>query len=205
MTDSVTKFVNKTTQNGYGGDNSSINVRLDNTFNQWTRQHNDACGYVNQIRIMRKPLKYYVNRVWTPAPTNNENFTTFTPVGNQKAYNVGGNLTFPQIGNPTSLGDKRFLEYVRPYATTPDLGSNSINVADIDINSNQLGFGIGEPTNNRDNFNAQLSATDYNRWDFVDPRLVQNPQNIIFANGVIPRGGIDTRGQLRNYAQLNQC
>ena len=58
--DSVTNFIDKTSNDGFGGDNSSINVRLDNTFNQWTRQHNDACGYVNQMRILRKPLKYYM-------------------------------------------------------------------------------------------------------------------------------------------------
>lgn len=198
-------FISKTTQDGFGGDNQSINLRLDNTFNQWTRQHNDACGYVNQIRIMRKPMKYYTNRIWAPAPTNEEQFVTFTPVGNQKTYNVSGNLTFPQIGSPTSLGDKRFLEYVQPLNTTPDLGNNNINVAYIDINSEQLGFGIGELTNQKDNPKQITSAIDYNRWEFVDPLLVQNPENIIFANGVIPRGGIDTRGQLRNYAQLNRC
>ena len=202
---STSTFIDKTTQDGFGGDNQSINLRLDDSFNQWTRQNNDACGYVNQMRILRKPLKYYTNRVWAPAPTNNQNFTTFTPVGNQKSYFVTGNLTFPQIGSPTSLGDKRFLEYVQPLNTTPDLGANNINVANIDINSNQLGFGIGELTNQRINPKSQTSIVDYNRWDFVDPKLVQNPKNIIFADGVIPRGGIDTRGQLRNYAQLNNC
>jgi hypothetical protein len=203
--DSVTNFVDKTTQNGYGGDNQSINVRMDSSFNQWTGQHNDTCGYVNQIRILRKPMKYYVNRVWAPAPTNEEQFSTFTPVGNQKAYGVSSNVTFPLIGNPTSMGNKRFLSYAQPLNTTPDLGANAINVSDIDVNSNQLNFGIGELTNTRDNPRQQTSAVDYNRWDFVDPKLVQNPDHIIFANGVIPRGGIDTRGQLRNYAQLNQC
>lgn len=204
MTDTL-KFVEKTTSEGYGGSNSDINSRLDNSFNQWTRQHNDECGYVNQMRILRKPMKYYVNRVWAPAPTNEQQFTTFTPVGNQQPYFVSGNLTFPQLGSPTSLGDKRYLSFVQPFNTTPDLGSNNISMTNVDINSNQLGFGIGELTNQRDNPKAQTSAVDYNRWEFVDPNLVQNSNNIIFANGVIPRGGIDTRGQLRNYMQLNNC
>ena len=203
--DNTLKFVDKTTSEGYGGSNKSINERVDNSFNQWTRQHNDECGYVNQMRILRKPMKYYVNRIWAPAPTNEQQFTTFTPVGNQQAYFVPGNLTFPQIGNPTTLGDKRYLSYVQPLNTTPDLGANAINTASIDVNSNQLNFGIGELTNSRDNPKSQTSAVDYNRWDFVDPALVQNPGNIIFADGVVPRGGIDTRGQLRNYMQLNNC
>ena len=198
-------FVNKTSDIGFGGDNNSINVRLDNTFNQWTRQNNDTCGYVNQVRMMRKPLKYYVNRVWAPGPTDDTSFRTFTPVGNQKSYDVSGNLTFPGIGSPTSLGNKRFIEYLQPFNTTPDLGVNSVNPSVIDISSNQLGFGIGELTNQREQTKAVTTAVDYNRWDFVDSNVVQNPKNIIFADGVIPRGGIDTRGQLRNYTQLNNC
>lgn len=199
------KFVQRTTDDGFGGDNPSINQRLDSSFNQWTHQNNDTCGYVNQMRILRKPMKYYVNRVWAPAPTNEQHFSTFTAVGNQKSYGVSGNINYPGIGNPTSLGNKRFLEYITPLNTSPDLGSNNINTTNIDINSNQLGFGIGELTNQRILTRDVTTAADYNRWDFVDPRTVQNPKNIIFADGVIPVGGISTRNELHNYMQLNNC
>jgi hypothetical protein len=198
-------FVNNTTQLGFGGDNQSINKRLDNTYNQWTRAHDDSCAYVNEVRILRKPLKYYVNRVWAPAPTNQSHFSTYTAVGNQKAYDVSGNLTYPGIGAPTTLGNKRYLEYIQPFNTSPDLGNNAINVTDIDVNSNQLTFGIGEPTNLNILTKDVTTATDYNRWSFVDPSVVQNPKNIIFADGVIPVGGISTRNELRNYASLNSC
>ena len=203
MTDAV--FVNKTTDLGFGGSNASINLRQDNTFNQWTREFNDSCSYVNQIRVLRKPLKYYVNRVWAPAPTNQTHFSTYTAVGNQKAYDVNGNLTYPGIGAPTSLGDKRFLEYVLPLNSSPLLGSNNINVTDIDVNSNLLTFGIGELTNANILTKDVTTATDYNRWDFVDPNVVQNPKNIIFGDGVLPRGGISTRNELRNFTQLQNC
>lgn len=202
---SSSDFVRKTTDLGFGGSNASINVRLDSPFNQWGRTHNDTCSYVNQIRILRKPLKYYVNRVWAPAPTNQTHFSTYTAVGNQKAYDVSGNLTYPGIGEPTSLGDKRYLEYVMPLNTSPDLGNNAVNVTDIDVNSNLQTFGIGEPTNLNVLTKDVTTATDYNRWDFVDPKLVQNPKNIIFSDGVIPRGGISSRNELRNYSELNSC
>lgn len=202
---SEASFVRKTTDLGFGGSNEAINVRLNGPFNQWTRDHNDSCAYVNQIRILRKPLKYYTNKIWAPSPTNQQHFSTYTAVGNQKAYDVSGNLTYPGIGDPTSLGDKRYIEYVMPFQTSPDLGNNAINVKNIDINSNLQTFGIGEPTNLNNLTKDVTTAADYNRWDFVDPVLVQNPKNIIFANGVIPRGGISTRNELRNYSELNSC
>lgn len=202
---SASAFVQGTTDLGFGGSNESINLRLDSPFNQFTREHNDSCSYVNQIRILRKPLKYYVNRVWAPAPTNQTHFSTYTAVGNQKAYDVSGNLTYPGIGSPTTLGDRRFLEYIMPFNTSPDLGNNAVNVTDVDINSNLQTFGIGEPTNLNVLTKDVTTAADYNRWDFVDPNVVQNPKNIIFSDGVIPRGGISTRNELRNYSQLNSC
>jgi hypothetical protein len=203
MTD--VKFVNDTEKMGFGGDNSSINVRLDNTFNQWTREHNDSCAYVNQIRILRKPLKYYTNRIWAPSPTNQNHFSTYTAVGNQKAYDVSGNLTYPGTGSPTTLGNRRFIEYILPLNTSPLLGSNNLNTTDVDVNSNLLNFGIGELSNPNILTKDVTTSADYNRWDFVDPRLVQNVNNIIFANGVLPRGGISSRNELQNYAGLNNC
>ncbi len=198
-------FVDRTTEEGFGGTNSSINNRLDNSFNQWTHLNNDTCGYVNQMRILRKPMKYYVNRVWAPSPTNEEEFSTFTSVGNQKSYNVRSNITYPGIGNLTTSGNRRFLQYVMPLNTSPDLANNAINISEVNINSDKLNFGIGELTNQNNLTKDVTTAADYNRWDFVDPKIVQNPKNIIFADGVVPRGGISTRGELRNYMMLNSC
>lgn len=203
--DSDAQFIKETTDLGFGGDNQSINVRLDSPFNMWTRQNNDMCGYVNQIRIMRKPLKYYVNKEWAPAPTNGEHFSTFTAVGNQTPYGVTSNLNYPGIGNPTSLGNRRFIEYVMPLASSPDLGNNAIGPDTVDINSRNLNFGIGELTNPRILPKDVTTATDYNRWAFVDPKIVQNPDHIIFAGGVIPQGGISSRNELQNYILLNKC
>jgi hypothetical protein len=199
----TSKFLHEINDQNYSGTNKAINKRLSNTFNQFTRTHNDECAYTNEVRIMRKPFKYYTNRIWAPSPTNERQFSYYTPVGNQKIYNVGNNVQFPSSGSPTHLGDKRMIQYVQPFVTSPLLGSNTINTADIDLNSEVIRFGT--PTNLRINPKDVTSATDYNRWEFVDPNLVQNPDHIIFADGVIPRGGISSRNELRNYMSLTNC
>lgn len=51
-----------------------------------------------------------------------------------------------------------------------------------------------------------------NRWDFVDPRVVQNVDNIVMnmkssdghVIGLFPCG-ISTRNELRNYVEVNNC
>lgn len=199
----ATQFINKAEKKGFGGSNNAINNRLHNSFNQFTRSHNDECAYVNEIRLLRKPMKYYMNKVWAPSPTNNTDFSYFTAVGNQAAYNVRNNLQYPEIGSPTHLGNKRFIEYVTPLNTSPLLGNNAVNTSDIDLNSKILRY--GEPTNLNFLTKDVTTATDYNRWSFVDSMVVQNPKHIIFADGVIPQGGISSRNELQNYAELNAC
>ena len=61
--------------------------------------------------------------------------------------------------------------------------------------------------------NYGLDSTRYiNRWDIVDPSIVQNPDNIIMnmknsEGGVISlfQCGISTRNELRNYVEINNC
>lgn len=51
-----------------------------------------------------------------------------------------------------------------------------------------------------------------NRWDYVDPKLVQNPDHILMnyktgsGNMVsLHQCGISTRNELRNFVELNNC
>lgn len=202
----VQSIINRETNDGFGGSNMDINKRLHNTYNQWTRQHDDPCAYTNEQRILRKPIKYYTNRVWAPGPTgsvNDSDFSYFTAIGNQKGYNVKNNLVYPEIGELTSKGNKKFIQYILPFQTSPLLGSNTVNTTDIDTSSRFLR--IGEPTNLNYLTKDVTTAVDYDRWEFVDPNIVQNPDNIIFANGVIPRGGISTRNELQNYSEIENC
>ena len=190
----------------YENNSENNEQRQRDAFNQWTRVHDDYCSYANNNRISRRSLKYYVSDVWAPAPTKQfgqfGQYSTFTPIGNQAQYHVRGNLTYPGIGEPTTLGNKRFLTYVQPYKTTPNLGLNSVDTENVDVESKHLNLRIGELTNPNHMTRHDTTSTDYNRWHFVDKNVVQNVNNIIFANGVIPVGGISTRNQLQNFSQL---
>ena len=107
-------YVNETTNAGFGGSSFDINKRVNNTFNQWTRTYNDECSYVNDMRILRKPLKYYTWKGQAPAPTNSgiKDFVYFTDVGNQKPQGVESNLVYPNIGQPTTLGNKWSFQFI---------------------------------------------------------------------------------------------
>lgn len=198
---SASSFVDEMQKKGFGGTNNDINNRLSNSFNQQTRIHNDECSYINSIRVSSTPFKFFTNRVWAPSPTSNTDFSYFTSVGNQRPYNVNNNLQFPVIGTPTTQRNRRYINNVTPLNTSPLLGSNNINTTDIDVNSKYIRY--GEMTNQNDLTRSVLSATDYNRWEFVDPTVVQNEKHIIFSGGVIPRGGMSSRNELRNFMELN--
>ena len=61
--------------------------------------------------------------------------------------------------------------------------------------------------------NDGLQSTRYvNRWDIVDPRIVQNVDNIVMnmtsSEGHIislHQCGVSTRNELRNYVEVNNC
>jgi hypothetical protein len=61
--------------------------------------------------------------------------------------------------------------------------------------------------------NDGLQSTRYvNRWDIVDPRVVQNVDNIVMnmksssGNDVsLHQCGVSTRNELRNYVETNNC
>jgi hypothetical protein len=71
-----------------------------------------------------------------------------------------------------------------------------------------------DPTKiNLGQLNDGLDSTRYvNRWDHVDPRIVQNVDHIIMnmkttngnTTGLFPCG-ISTRNELRNYVETNNC
>jgi hypothetical protein len=67
-------------------------------------------------------------------------------------------------------------------------------------------IGLGQKNNG-------LQSTRYvNRWDIVDPRVVQNVDNIVMnmknSNGhtiSLHQCGVSTRNELRNYVEVNDC
>jgi hypothetical protein len=191
------------------------NPNGDRSFNLWTRSHSDVCEYENQLRVGSKPIKYYVNQLNTP---QNNPFMDYTTVGNQQVYNVQNNYQTPV---PTRL-NPIYQTYVFPYSTTPNLGQASPSMMYSDTESN-LRFG----NNLRNKKSAiDLSAIDYNRWDYVSAETVQNggqfqpnsqgidrdgffdykaQNNVLFGNSAWPYFGISSRNQLHNAMDINSC
>ena len=107
-------------------------------------------------------------------------------------------------------------QFIKNPGVSPELNnfyeqSTTINLLDKDnytysstIDPNLLGLGQN---------NDGLESTRYiNRWDIVDPSIVQNVDNIVMnmknSNGDIislKPCGISTRNELRNYVEVNNC
>lgn len=134
-----------------------------------------------------KPLKY----ITAPELSKNSNFTI---IGNQTAYPVHSDGVTHAIGELTS--SRHRISYTLPTITSPELGARHPDMSKINIHSTELGFGIGEPTNLNDSYRHNVTARDWNRWEYVDKNLVQNPDNIVFPD--LPPGGVSTRNSYRN-------
>ena len=177
-------------------------------FNQFTSNHYDVCQYESELRLGSKPMKYYINQLNTPQ-TNP--FMEFTAIGNQQVYNVQNEFSAPL---PTRLNPLPDV-YVLPYSTTPFLGQAAPSMLYSDTSSN-LRFGT---SNLRDKKSAVLlSEVDYNQWSPGVGEVVQNARqfdknqgitkdgyydykaqnNVLFANGAWPVGGISSRNMLHN-------
>jgi hypothetical protein len=187
------------------------------SFNQFTRSHYDVCEYENQLRLGARPIKYFVNQYNSPQVNP---FMEFTPVGNQKQYNVGNmyDRALPTRLNPI------YEVYVPPYSTTPFLGAVNSSREFSDTEAN-LRYGSDLRSKKS---GVNLDEVDYNRWEpGVSDVTVQNAgqfngrlqqaignngyydykaqNNTLFANSAWPYGGISTRNQLHNFQEVNQC
>ena len=88
-------------------------------------------------------------------------------------------------------------------ATTINLEASNEKFT-TDLDSSQIG--LGQSWDGADNKRYM------NRWDIVDPRIVQNVDNIVMNMkgadghiiGLFPCG-ISTRNELRNYVEVNNC
>jgi hypothetical protein len=88
--------------------------------------------------------------------------------------------------------------------TINELGDNQDYTYDSPVDPVLIGLGQR---------NSGLDSTRYvNRWDIVDPRVVQNVDNIVMnmksssGNDIsLHQCGISTRNELRNYVESNNC
>ena len=72
-----------------------------------------------------------------------------------------------------------------------------------DLDDTKIGLGKGD----FNNFSRFM-----NRWDYIDPKITQNVDNIIMnvvtpdGNTIsLPPGGLSSRNELRNYVEVNKC
>lgn len=134
------------------------------TYNQWTRIHDDNCNEENRLRIGSKPMKYYVNQYNSP---QSEPFFEYTIIGNQKQYDVRNDF---ERSIPTRL-NPIYPSQVEPYPTNPFLGSTNPSRMYADTDG-ALRWGNNSM---RDKKSAiGLSEKDYNRYDIVSAKTVQN-------------------------------
>ncbi len=190
------------------------------TFNQWTGIYNDNCNEQNRLKIAGKPMKYFVNQFNSPQM---DPFMQFSIIGNQKQYNVRNEF---ERAVPTRLNDLLPVS-VEPYPTTPFLGQNypDRTYADTD---DSLRWSRDMAVRNKKSSN-DISSINYDRWDYVSAKTVQNAgqfgsklqsndrfdldpegyykyngeNHVIMGNSAVPYFGVSSRDLLHNISQLS--
>ena len=106
------------------------------------------------------------------------------------------------------------------FVNNPGVSSELNNYYEQATTINLLGQNDQQFTTDLDPTKIMLGQSNYgldnkryiNRWDIVDPRVVQNVDNIVMnmkdsaghVIGLFPCG-ISTRNELRNYVEVNNC
>ena len=141
--------------NNFLAENSNNFVNGDRLFNQWTGKHTDSCEYKQRLNLATKPMEYYVNSLNNISGLpDNEEFLSFTPVGNAQNVNISNLFDRPI---PSSLQTTPSI-YTLPYSTSPNLQmENNINTLDTDLDLTlKTGLGL-RPKNNQ----ADLSSKNW--------------------------------------------
>ena len=138
----------------------------DRTFNQLTAKHSDTGSYKQRLTLATKPLQYYVNSLNNVSGlNNNDNFLSFTPIGNAQVVNIQ-NINDRPI--PSTLQTTPSV-YTSPYSTSPFLGSsNNINTYDTDTD---LFLKTGSLLRNKNN-QSELSQVKWASFADVSEKSV---------------------------------
>ena len=122
----------------------------------------------------------------------------------KSAIDVSQVVSHPQQAFVDNPGVSGILNNFYEQATTINLLGNNDQEFENPLDPDSLM--LGQP-------NGGLNASRFiNRWDIVDPRVVQNVDNIVMNMkdssgniiGLFPCG-ISTRNELRNYVEVNGC
>lgn len=124
-------------------------------FNQLTGIHTDFCAYKQRLNLATKPMKYYVNSLNNISGLpENENFLSFTPIGNAKNVYIPNMFDRPI---PSKL-QTTSSTYTLPYNTSPNLQlENNINTLNTDMDLIlKSGLGLRKKNNQ-----AELSSKSW--------------------------------------------
>ena len=135
--------------NNFLAENSQNFVNGDRVFNQLTSNHTDSCEYKQRLNLATKPMEYYVNSLNNISGLpENEEFLSFTPVGNAQTVNIPNLFDRPI---PSSLQTTSSV-YTPPYSTSPDLQmANNINTLNTDLDLTlKTGLGLRQKNNQAD-------------------------------------------------------
>jgi hypothetical protein len=122
----------------------------------------------------------------------------------KSAIDVTQVVMHPQQAFIENPGVSRTLNNFYEQATTINLQQPTNETFSNDLDPSRIQLGQK---------NNGLETTRFmNRWDIVDPRVVQNVDNIVMnmrdsdghVIGLFPCG-ISTRNELRNYVEVNNC
>lgn len=135
--------------NNFLAENSNNFVNGGRLFNQWTGIHTDSCEYKQRLNLATKPMEYYVNSLNNISGLpDNEEFLSFTPVGNAQNVNIANLFDRPI---PSTLQTTSSV-YTLPYTTSPNLQlANNVNTLDTDIDLTlKTGLGLRSKNNQAD-------------------------------------------------------
>tara|TARA_B100001093_G_scaffold501778_1_gene553894 strand:+ start:357 stop:1088 length:732 start_codon:yes stop_codon:yes gene_type:complete len=147
-------------------------VNGDRVFNQWTGINSDSCEYKQLLNLATKPMEYYVNSLNNISGLpENEEFLSFTPIGNATVYNIPNMFDRPI---PSTL-QRTSSTYTPKYSTSPFLGNNNnVNVLDTD---NDLILKTGLTLRSKNN-QSELSAKNWPKYgDISSASLDVSTQN----------------------------
>ena len=142
-----------------------------------------------------------IQQVYVDDDSNKLRYPVFQ--NRKTAIDVSQVVSYPAqvfVSNPNVSG---VLNNYYEQATTINLEeSNEKFTTDLDPSKINLGQAFDGASNKR----------FVNRWDIVDPRVVQNVDNIVMnmkdsdghVIGLFPCG-VSTRNELRNYVEINNC
>lgn len=177
--------------NNFLAENSNNFINGNRTFNQWTGIHTDSCEYKQRLNLATKPMEYYVNSLNNISGLpNDEEFLSFTPIGNAKNVHISNIFDRPI---PSTLQTTPSI-YTFPYSTSPNLQqASNVNTLNTDIDLTlKTGLGL-RPKNNQ----ADLSSKNWpsygdissNAHDITSQNAGQNtklPKKMNVVNSDIP-------------------